>query len=707
MKKIFVFLNIFFALCIIINSCISEKVEEIIPEEPIIPDPEPDIEKARTFYLRFMPDLALDSTSITTYAGPSLSGSLQSLKWNDSESTGVFLIGGNGVSLLSNKKYDFSIEESIFTETITTAVKTASAYGYTPYQASASGTTVSYTLSNVQDQSAISSTELMMDPILEKNVFTISPASISFDLDGGIAPMTYKSVFAFLRFQVKSSASILSYERIKSAKLYIAAVDDIEKHVVSYALAGKYTIDVSKAPGTSGYSGPVFSQNQYEITSSVTGGEFISDLPNSPYLWFVINPVKIKSSERLISVIETTSGYKIVSKHNIPQLNPNTIYTLPINATEENTVSSQTLEVSGGNSSNCHIVSSAGNYRMTTKKINGGTLTGATVSWLWASKEGGSASFNIKELIDPASLSYNGGYIYFRVGSELGKLTKGNVILALKNQAGEIVWTWHIWITDKPEDYQYEGGKEFLDRNLGALSTVMTSTSRGIDNYGFVYQWGRKDPFFGGTGSTETDVNMPFAINNTIRNGSEWAVSENVTYRTTEMARKNPMTFIVNNTSHPEEFADWLLKSDHTCWLATEKTDDDPCPYGYKVPSKADLASLYTAPNDPDNNPLLYFANADRKYWEYYYINNGSKVAIWPAAGMRLGRGSSGEYSGGQLIYSGTTYTTGQCFYWTSNYFIEGASYRVYTVGTKLYSEDDFGDRADAYSVRCVKMTTP
>ena len=704
-------MNILFALGVVLNSCISEKVEEKVPDtdDPIIDDPEPDVEKEKTFYFRFLPDQALDSETINTYAGPSFNGSTPILRWGNSESTGVFVTGSDGV-LLFYKKYDFNSTMLIVVDKFTTALKTASAYGYTPHHEYISGTTVSYTLDNVQNQSADNSTESKMDTVLYKNVFTIAPPN-SFDLDEGMGVMTYKSIFAFLRLDIKKSSTttIFEQQKVKNVELYVADTTDIEKPVQGYNLAGNYTIDVSKAPGTSGYSGPIFSPNTsfYKITSSVTGGDFISDAISSPYLWFVINPIKIKPSERLISIIETTSGFKIASKHDIPQLNPNTVYTLKIDATEDNTASSQIQLISDGNISNCHIVSSAGIYRMYLKKISGGALTGDNVSWLWASKDGGSASFDIKDLIDPASISYDktSGYVDFRVGSELGKLTKGNVILALKDQAGEIVWTWHIWITDKPGDYTYEGGKTLLDRNLGALSAEMVST--GIDNYGFVYQWGRKDPFFGGNGSeNETTANMPFATSHTIRNGSVWAVNDNAGYRTIDMARKNPMTFIVNSTSPNNEYADWLLASDATCWSAFDKTDNDPCPAGYKVPARNDLASLYEVPNDPPPPALFYFKNAGRKYWEYnFYTNN--KVTVWPAAGMRLGRGSAGEYNGGQLIFSGTTYTTGQCFYWTSNFFTEGASYRVYTVGNKLYSADDHGDRADAYAVRCVKMTNP
>ena len=709
MKKIFLFLNIFFALGVIINSCISEKVEEIIeepdPEDPNDPvDPvDPEIETQKTFYFRFIPDATSDSTSVTTYAGPSLLGSLPSLIWSNTESAGVFLTGSNNALLLSNKQCNFTYESVFYTETLTTAIKTASVYGYTPFQASASGTTVSYTLSNMQNQSADLSSEFLMDDVLDKNVFTISPASTSFNLDGGTAPMTFKSVFAFLRFQVKKSTAIFDIQRVTNIKLYIADTTDIETPVNSYPLAGNYSIDVSKAPGTSGYSGPIFSQSsRYNvITSVVTGGNFISDSPNSPYLWFVINPIKIKSSERLISVVETTSGYKIISKHNIPELVPNNIYTMTIDANKDNTVSNQIMEISGGKISNCHIASSTGIYRMYLKKISGESLSGESVSWLWASKEGANTSSDISELIDPASINYNkaSGHVDFRVGTTLGKLTKGNVILALKNQANEIVWTWHIWITDKPEEYAYENGKLFLDRNLGALSAEMVSP--GIDNYGFVYQWGRKDPFFGGNGSANETTAMSIATSKTIRNGSEWTVNSNESLRTTDMAKKNPMTFIVNSISANDEYADWLSVSDQTCWLAIAKTDNDPCPYGYKVPSRSDLASLYVA------NPTSawYFNYASTRYWEFKYLVN--KVTAWPAAGMRIGRGIPGGNSGGQLIYSGTSSVMGQCFYWTSTPFVLGASHRVYTVGNKLYSEDDHGDNADAYPVRCVKMPNP
>jgi len=733
-----IFLSILLTLGVLTNSCISEKISEVAltpnpdPNPNPTPDPNPDEATRKTFHFRFLPDANIDSTFVNTYVGPYLGGLTPVLNWSTSESTGVFLTGSNGALLLSNNKYEFTPSVSIiYTESITTSLTSASAYGYTPYQASVSGTIVPYTLSNVQDQSADNSTEYIMDPVLERNVFTISPNSASFNLNGDMVPLTYKSIFAFLRFQIKKTDDIFSHERVRSVKLYIADDNDPDFVPVNrYALAGSYTIDVSRAPGTSGYSGPVFDQNSsYSvITSNVTGGGIISDTYESPYVWFVINPIgRIRSSERLISIVETTSGYKIVSKHDIPELTPNSIYTFTIEANRNgNTNLNQIQEISEERSSNCYTVHSPGIYRMYMRRPGEDvSLTGENVDWLWASKEGGNSSFDIKELIDTASIRYNkaSGYVDFRIGKELSRQhTKGNVILALKDASDNIVWTWHIWITDKPDSIKYSDGKMFLDRNLGALSANFVGS--GIDSYGFVYQWGRKDPFFGGNGLVnEKNGSGVFSIaaNNTIVNNrarggiwggddvAEWSETDAV-FGSLEMAAMYPMKFFYSNSrsSSVVEPADWLTTSKQDLWSDDEKTIYDPCPPGYKVPSRDYMELLIAAKEAQDYN--LRFENMGNRYWNYSYL---LKNYPWPAAGMRQGRSSTNGNDGGQLVFSGTEGIEdyfGQCLYWTSTPAVldrvaPGGSYRFKTSGYEVYSIDDFGDNADAYPIRCVKYT--
>lgn len=74
----------------------------------------------------------------------------------------------------------------------------------------------------------------------------------------------------------------------------------------------------------------------------------------------------------------------------------------------------------------------------------------------------------------------------------------GNAVIAMKVN-GKIYWSWHIWCTDY--DPNLEGGQQefngytWMDRNLGATYNNYDEKQGGIESKGFLYQWGRKDPF--------------------------------------------------------------------------------------------------------------------------------------------------------------------------------------------------------------------
>lgn len=93
---------------------------------------------------------------------------------------------------------------------------------------------------------------------------------------------------------------------------------------------------------------------------------------------------------------------------------------------------------------------------------------------------------------------------------------EGNAVIAGYNKAGDIVWSWHIWVnnsspaqlskavpyttyawdetgihTDKPR----VKGKSVMSCNLGALADEPGDDPQ--KTYGLWYQWGRKDPFPG------------------------------------------------------------------------------------------------------------------------------------------------------------------------------------------------------------------
>ncbi len=92
---------------------------------------------------------------------------------------------------------------------------------------------------------------------------------------------------------------------------------------------------------------------------------------------------------------------------------------------------------------------------------------------------------------------------------------EGNALIAAYNKAGEIIWSWHIWVTgndpanltnsiryttyrwDEKGIYTEEQrvpGYQVMSCNLGALANEPANAT-DTKPFGLLYQWGRKDPF--------------------------------------------------------------------------------------------------------------------------------------------------------------------------------------------------------------------
>lgn len=86
------------------------------------------------------------------------------------------------------------------------------------------------------------------------------------------------------------------------------------------------------------------------------------------------------------------------------------------------------------------------------------------------------------------------GRVHFTAGEG-----QGNALIAVRDADGRILWSWHIWVTDYDPSSQAPklNGLSWMTRNLGALSDDYDETGSAK---GFVYQWGRKDPFPSGAG---------------------------------------------------------------------------------------------------------------------------------------------------------------------------------------------------------------
>lgn len=270
------------------------------------------------------------------------------------------------------------------------------------------------------------------------------------------------------------------------------------------------------------------------------------------------------------------------------------------------------VDLSAEGSANCYIVSEAGDYKFKSVLGNSDATAGniKSVEILWESF-GTDVAPNVGDLV--ASVSYKDGYIRFSTPAEYAE---GNAVIAAKNSSGVILWSWHIWLTDRPEDQVYANDAgTMMDRNLGATS----ATPGDVGALGLLYQWGRKDPFLG-----SSDINNSVeALSTIIWPGPTFGGTLNLT----EM---NPTTFYCHYGS---------LESS---W-DSEKTIYDPCPQGYRVPDGGEKgvwakAGFVTTSFEVENRGMLLQNNGQSVWFPasgcHYYdsgslFNVSSVVYLW------------------------------------------------------------------------------
>ena len=236
------------------------------------------------------------------------------------------------------------------------------------------------------------------------------------------------------------------------------------------------------------------------------------------------------------------------------------------------------IYLSSEGTANCYIVSRAGAYEFTPVKGNSkeSVVEIASADVLWETF-GTDVEPAVGDLV--TNVKYNEGAIYF----ETSRVFKeGNAVIAARNAKGEILWSWHIWMTDMPQEQVYHNGAGiFMDRNLGAT----TSTRGEAGSLGLYYQWGRKDPFLNASSISDNDE-----AKSTIK----WPSAElsDMTIGTMEYAIANPTTFIKGNQKTSE--LGWFFKDysessvSEKFWAesSTPKGLYDPCPLGWRIPSK-------------------------------------------------------------------------------------------------------------------------
>lgn len=264
------------------------------------------------------------------------------------------------------------------------------------------------------------------------------------------------------------------------------------------------------------------------------------------------------------------------------------------------------------------------------------------------------------------------GYIVFTIDKD--NIMQGNAMVAVRNSAGEILWSWHIWVTDESltpivvTNYMDEQSY-MMPVNLGwcsasdemnityaerscqiRISQVGSGNSRiitvmqapysnmvpAMGGNSPYYQWGRKDPFLPSSGTAENTLKPYY--------GMKWEYSSEAATIGDNIG--NPVIFY-NASSSPNTSAArnlWNARSTegdvsyNAADVVVTKTVYDPCPPDFRIASANAFTGFNTRGTNTNNISDVNASGPWNGGWIFYSGKNGSGATLFfPASGMRQG----------------------------------------------------------------------
>lgn len=458
--------------------------------------------------------------------------------------------------------------------------------------------------------------------------------------------ITFRNVCGGMKLQLKGTQKVTSIKvegkngELLSGAATVTAYTDETKPAITMASDASTSVTLNCGDGV-------------QLNES-TATEFILAMP--PVLFSKGFTVIITDSSSQTYTVETDKANEVKRS---------TILVMPTVTFDSSDAEVSIVNLSKEGNANSYIVSSAGSYKFTPTKGNSNESVGTIASavTLWESF-GTDVTPSAGDLIK--NVKYEGGVISF----ETPLLFKeGNAIIAAKDAAGTILWSWHIWLTDQPEEQVYTNSYRMMDRNLGATS----ATPGDVGALGLLYQWGRKDPFLNSSSisesiSAKSTITWPAAVPSNASNG------------TIEFAISNPTTFITYNGYNNDWYYTGDTSTDNSRWRPSDHTKAiyDPCPVGWHVPISSDVwANFYDTTYDNTNMGYTFSIHSPSTTW---YPTSGN---ISYKSGNLGGVGKNATY------FSRTWYgaTLVDCFGFINDGNVSsGATYR-----------------SPGYSVRCQK----
>ena len=287
-----------------------------------------------------------------------------------------------------------------------------------------------------------------------------------------------------------------------------------------------------------------------------------------------------------------------------------------------------------------------------TRKSDGSLLATSYVDVVWQTASG---------FVQYAD--FEDGKASFYIGADSDDATKikqGNAVIGAYNADDELIWSWHIWATDYDPDA--EGGTvvfndyTLMNRNLGAQANDNSTTDKILASYGLYYQWGRKDPYrnmAAGSINERPEINPAWktVTGNTVY-WNDWNIQN--AWSSWEKRNNYPLCFMYSRTYYDGRDYNWVkyeTAPTHYLWF-TPKTNFDPCPAGYRIPTQQEFDVDYTL--DDDGN-IGFTVVADRQFnplpaQGYLKFDGtprfiGQEVTLWTCQPYATGAGQLGAYN--------------------------------------------------------------
>ena len=304
-------------------------------------------------------------------------------------------------------------------------------------------------------------------------------------------------------------------------------------------------------------------------------------------------------------------------------------------------------------------------------------------------------------------------------------ICQANAVIAVRNAAGEIMWSWHLWITDYHlgEDVKAVANKQgkiynFMPSNLGWCYTSKESdsyTARNvkvrmmqsgnkkleqiitirqlsyIEDSGLLgncpyYQWGRKDPLLPGV---DMDSNQNKLWFNAAGEGYDYLEVDGLGELDQSISGciGNPTIFSTNIDMDGQywNLFNMDINPDDESITTVKKTIYDPSPVGFCVPPKSAFNGFTEDRIDGGWRKGLYFFCNTGKPGDNFYC---------PAVGYRMNDGGTNI---GTIVQIGT-----QSDYMTSTPNSK-TSYRTFNFYDRGVFVAGILARGRASSIRCVQ----